>query len=146
MQVIGPLLFALLAAVGNGFFAYGQRKSTGVDNSVVFITLALVICVLLWVVSAPFFGPVNYGTTVRQNLNWAALSGAGLFLTYIGFNILYSQYGASSYILYAVLSIVTTSVVVGAWLLREQLNLYHWLAVGTALATVGLYSYGNSLR
>ena len=95
---------------------------------------------------APLFGPVSYANTLKQNFGWAALSGVGLFLTYIGFNILYSQYGASSYILYAVLSIVTTSVVVGAWLLREQLNVYHWLAVLAALATVGLYSYGNSLR
>jgi drug/metabolite transporter (DMT)-like permease len=146
MQVLGPLLFALLAAVGNGFFAFGQRKSTGVENSFVFITIALVICVLLCVTAAPFFGPVNYGSTLKQNLTWAAASGVGLFLTYIGFNILYSQYGASSYILYAVLSIITTSVIVGAWILREQLNLFHWLAVLTALATVGLYSYGNSLR
>jgi drug/metabolite transporter (DMT)-like permease len=146
VHVLGPLLFALLAAIGNGFFAFGQRKSAGVENSFVFITIALLICVALCVVTAPFFGPVNYGNTLKQNLGWAALSGAGLYLTYIGFNILYSQYGASSYILYAVLSIVTTSVVVGAWLLREQLNLYHWLAVLAALATVGLYSYGNSLR
>ncbi len=146
MQVLGPLLFALLAAVGNGFFAFGQRKSAGVENSFVFITIALVICVLLCVASAPFFGPVNYANTLKQNLTWAAASGIGLFLTYIGFNILYSQYGASSYILYAVLSIITTSVIVGAWILREQLNLYHWLAVLTALATVGLFSYGNSLR
>lgn len=146
MQVLGPLLFALLAAVGNAMFAFGQRRSAGVENSFVFITIALVICVALCVVSAPFFGPLNYAGTLRQNLNWAALSGVGLFLTYIGFNVLYSQYGAASYVLYGVLSIVTTSVVVGAWLLREQLNLYHWLAVLCAVATVGLFSYGNSLR
>jgi drug/metabolite transporter (DMT)-like permease len=146
MHVIGPLLFALLAAIGNGLFAFGQRKSAGVENSFVFITIALVVCVLLSMASAPFFGPVNYAGTLRQNLTWAAVSGLGLFLTYIGFNILYSSYGASSYILYAVLSIITTTVVVGAWLLRENLNLYHWLAVGTALATVGLFSWGNSVR
>lgn len=146
MQVLGPLLFAMLAAVGNALFAFGQRRSSGIENSFVFITLALAICVALCMVAAPFFGQVNYAQTLRQNVGWAAFSGVGLFLTYIGFNILYSQYGAASYILYAVLSIVTTSVVVGAWLLREQLNLYHWLAVLSALATVGLYSYGNSLR
>lgn len=146
MQVLGPLLFALPAAIGNGLFAFGQRKATGVENSFVFITIALVICVLLCVASAPFFGPVSYGNLLKQNFAWAAASGAGLFLTYIGFNILYSQYGASSYILYAVLSIVTTSVIVGAWILREQLNFYHWLSVLAAVATVSLYSYGNSLR
>lgn len=146
MQVLGPLLFALIAAVGNGMFAYSQRKSVGIDNSFVFITLVLMICVALCAAAAPFFGPASYGATLRQNVGWAALGGVGLFLTYIGFNVLYSQYGAGNYILYAVLSIVTTSVIVGAWLLREQLNLYHWLAVVAALVTVGLYSYGNSLR
>jgi hypothetical protein len=49
-------------------------------------------------------------------------------------------------VLYAVLSIITTSVIVGAWMLRETLNLYHWLAVASALVTIGFYSYGNSLR
>lgn len=146
MQVLGPLLSALLAAVGNGLFAFGQRKSAGVENSFVFITIALCVCVLLCMSTAPFFGPVNYGDTLKRNFTWAALSGVGLYLTYIGFNILYSRYGAASYILYAVLSIVTTSVIVGAWLLREQLNLYHWLAVASALVTVGLFSYGNTLR
>jgi drug/metabolite transporter (DMT)-like permease len=145
-QVLGPLLFALLAAVGNGVFAFGQRKSAGVENSFVFITIALVVCVMLCMASAPFFGPVNYGVTLKQNATWAIASGVGLFLTYIGFNMLYTQYGTGSYILYAVLSIITTSVIVGAWLLREDLNLYHWLSVVAALATVGLFSYGNSLR
>lgn len=145
MHVLGPLLFALLAAIGNGFFAYGQRKSAGVENSFVFITIALVICIGLCVVSAPLFGAVNYGNTLKQNAGWAALSGVGLFLTYIGFNLLYSNYGASSYILYAVLSVITTTVIVGAFILRESLNLYHWLAVASALVTVALYSWGNKV-
>jgi drug/metabolite transporter (DMT)-like permease len=146
MNVLGPLLYALLAAVGNGLFAFGQRKSVGVTNSFVFITITLIVCVLLCTASAPFFGPANYGATLRGNAGWAVLSGCGLFMTYLGFNMLYSTYGASSYILYAVLSIMTTSIIVGAVLLRESLNLYHWLAALSALVTVGLFSYGNSLR
>lgn len=146
MNVLGPLLFATIAAIGNGLFAFGQRKSVGVTNSFVFITITLIVCVLFCMASAPFFGSVNYTTTLRNNASWAILSGFGLFLTYIGFNIMYSSYGASSYILYAVLSIITTTVVVGALLLKESLNLYHWLAVGTALLTVALFSYGNSMR
>jgi drug/metabolite transporter (DMT)-like permease len=146
MNVLGPLLFAALAAVGNGFFAFGQRKSTGVTNSFVFLTITLIVCVLFCMASAPFFGNANYAATLRGNAGWAVFSGFGLFLTYIGFNILYTNYGASSYILYAVLSILTTTVLVGAVLLRESLNFYHWLAVVTSLLTVALFSYGNSLR
>lgn len=145
MHIAGPLLFALLAAIGNGFFAYGQRKATGIDNSFVFITITLLVCVALCLVAAPFFGKVSYGGALRNNALWAALSGFGLFLTYIGFNLLYSRYGAASYILYAVLSIITTTVVVGAWMLRENMNFFHWLAVLTALTTVALFSWGNKL-
>lgn len=145
MNILGPLLFALLAAVGNAFFAFGQRRAAGVDNSFVFSTIALLVCVLLCMLAAPLFGSVSYGTTLRNNAPWAVISGVGLFMTYIGFNLLYSNYGAASYILYAVLSIITTTVIVGAFILRESLNLYHWLAVATALATVALYSWGNKV-
>lgn len=145
MQVFGPLLFATIAAIGNGFFAYGQRKATGVENTFVFITITLIVCVTLCMATAPLLGKVSYAETLRNNAQWTALSGFGLYLTYIGFNILYARYGAANYILYAVISIITTSVVVGAWMLREQMNLYHWLAVCTALLTVGLFSWGNKL-
>ena len=145
IQIIGPLLLALLAAVGNGFFAYSQRSASNVDNSFVFITITLLVCVTCCALLAPLFGPVNYLQTARNNTSWGLVGGFGLFLTYIGFNLLYSKFGASSYILYAVLSIITTTVIVGGIILRENLNIYHWLAVITALVTVALFSYGNKI-
>lgn len=146
MKIFGPLLLALLAATGNAFFAWGQRKAVGVENTFVFITVTLSLCVLLCLLAAPFSGSVNYSATLRSNFIWAAVSGVGLFMTYIGFNLLYANYGASGYTLYGVLSILTTSVIVGSFLLKEPLNLYHWLAILSAIVTVGLFSYGNSLR
>ena len=145
LQILGPLLLALLAAIGNGFFAYSQRSASGVDNSFVFITITLMVCIFACILAAPLFGPVNYLQTIRNNINWGIIGGLGLFLTYIGFNLLYSKYGAANYILYAVLSIITTTVIVGGIVLKENLNMYHWLAVITALITVGLYSYGNKI-
>jgi drug/metabolite transporter (DMT)-like permease len=146
MKILGPLLLAFLAAVGNGMFAFGQRKAVGVENTFVFITLTLGICITLCLLAAPFFGNVSYLATIRNNAGWAVISGVGLFMTYIGFNLLYANYGASGYTLYGVLSILTTSVIVGSFLLKEPLNLWHWLAIVAAIVTVGLFSYGNSLR
>jgi drug/metabolite transporter (DMT)-like permease len=146
MKILGPLLLALLAAVGNGFFAFGQRKAVGVENTFVFITLTLSLCVFLCILAAPLFGNVNYLTTLRNNTVWAVISGIGLFMTYIGFNLLYANYGASGYTLYGVLSILTTSVIVGSFMLKEPLNAWHWMGIFSAIATVGLFSYGNSLR
>ena len=80
LQILGPLLFALLAAIGNGFFAYSQRSATGIDNSFVFITLTLMVCILACIVAAPLFGPVNYLQTIRNNITWSIIGGLGLLI------------------------------------------------------------------
>jgi drug/metabolite transporter (DMT)-like permease len=72
------------------------------------------------------------------------LSGTGLFLTYIGFNLLYSKYGASQYVLYAVLSIITTTIIVGIFWLKEPVNVYHKIAIAAAILAVVLFSIGQS--
>jgi len=77
-------------------------------------------------------------------LIWALLSGLGLFLTYLGFNLLYSRFGASQYVLYAVLSIITTTIVVGIWWLKEPVNLYQKVAIVLAIAAVVLFSVGQT--
>lgn len=143
MNLLGPLAFALIAALGNALFAAGQKKAVMLDNSFSFIALAALVCVLLTLLAAPMIGPTNYALALRQNGHWALLSGVGLFLTYLGFNLLYSHYGASNYILYAVLSIITTSLLVGVILFKENFNGYHWLAFGSSLVTVVLFSLGN---
>lgn len=113
MNIYGPLIFALTAAIGNAMFAAGQKKAVAFDNPFTFIALAAMVCVFLTVAAAPLFGQPNYSSVAKANGWWAVLSGTGLFLTYLGFNLLYSKYGASNYILYAVLSIITTSIIVG---------------------------------
>lgn len=144
MNIYGPLLFALTAAIGNAMFAAGQKKAIAFDNPFTFIALAAIFCVLLTVAAAPLFGQPHYSSVIKENGGWAMLSGAGLFLTYLGFNLLYSRYGASNYILYAVLSIITTSIVVGVVMFKETFNLYHWFAFGTSIITVVLFALGNS--
>jgi len=145
MNILGPLKFALIAAVGNAMFAAGQKKAFQSDNPFTFIALAAIICVFLIVLFAPLFGPPNYSETIKQNGQWAILSGVGLFLTYLGFNLLYSKYGASYYILYAVLSIITTSVIVGVVVFKEIFNLYHWLALLSSIIAIVLFTIGNNI-
>ena len=145
MKMIGPIAFALIAAVGNAMFAAGQKKSVEIENSFSFVAAAAVVCVILTVFFAPSQGPTNYSEVIKQNGIWVVLSGCGLFLTYIGFNLLYSHYGASNYILYAVLSIITTSIIVGVFLFKETFNMYHWLAFGFSILTVVFFTIGNSV-
>ena len=145
MKVFGPLLFALIAALGNAMFAAGQKKAVVFDNAFTFIALAALVCVIITIAAAPMFGAPNYPAVLRQNGPWILLSGCGLFLTYLGFNLLYSRYGASHYILYAVLSIAFTAILVGVWMFKESFNLYHWLALVTSIATVVLFTYGNKV-
>lgn len=143
MKLIAPLAFAFLAALGNALFVAGQKKAIMFDNPFAFIALAAMICVVLTLLAAPFFGQTQYQEVIKANGFWALVSGVGLFLTYLGFNLLYTHYGASHYIVYAVLSIITTAIIVGVLMFRESFNLYHFAAFLCSLATVVLFSIGN---
>ncbi|MCL1125069.1 EamA family transporter [Shewanella surugensis] len=144
MNQFTAIAFALIAAIGNAFFVIGQKKAIELANPFTFITISAVFCVLLTLLSAPLFGPPKYVEVIKVNGIWAIVSGVGLFLTYLGFNLLYSSFGASSYILYAVLSILTTVIIVSGLIFKETFNIYHWLALLSAIITVTLFSLGNS--
>lgn len=95
MKIFGPLLFAFIAAFGNALFAAGQKKAIGFDNSFAFIALAVIICVVFTLLAAPLLGPTNYLSSLKENWIWAIISGLGLFLTCLGFNLLYTRYRLS---------------------------------------------------
>lgn len=146
MNYIFLLFFALIAAVGNAMFALGQRRSFGVHNGMAFVgASALVAAALAWSVS-PLLGGPDLSHMLRVNGRNILFGGCGLFLTYLGFNLLYTRYGVSPYVLYAVLSILTTTVFVGIFWLREPLNGYRIASIALALASVVLYSLGQSAR
>ena len=144
MKSLLPIVFATIAAVGNAMFALGQRKSAGVENGLLFVGVSALVAVLFALLCAPFVGAFDVGHTLKGHWHAVLLSGLGLFLTYLGFNLLYSRYGASQYVLYAVLSIITTTIVVGILWLKEPVNLYHKIAIGMAIAAVVLFSIGQS--
>ncbi len=89
-------------------------------------------------------GTLDVACTLKGNWKAVLLSGIGLFLTYLGFNLLYSRYGVSHYILYAVLSIITTTIVVGIFWLKEPVNIYHIVAIALAIIAVIFFSIGQS--
>jgi drug/metabolite transporter (DMT)-like permease len=139
-----PILYATIAAVGNALFALGQRTAAGVENGLLFVGLSAFVAMSGALVCAPLVGAIDVGLTLRAH--WKAIlgSGLGLFLTYLGFNLLYTRYGASQYALYAVLSILTTTIGVGILWLKEPVTIYHKLAIALAFAAVVLFSIGQS--
>ncbi len=144
MKILLPIIFASIAAIGNAIFALGQKRSAGVENGFLFIGLSALIATLFALCFAPLVGVFDIGNTVKANWRAILLSGGGLFLTYLGFNLLYSQYGVSQYVIYAVISIITTTLFVGVWWLKEPVNNYHMIAIALAIVAVLFFSIGQS--
>ncbi len=139
-----PLAIALLAACGNALFVYGQRVAGPSTNPFLYMVgcvaagwLMLLTAALVWQ------SPGNFAYLV-DNSAAIVLGGFGFFVTFFGFYLLYSNYGASQYALYAVLSILTTSLGIGVLVFRESLNVYQVAAMGLAVVSIGLWTYGRS--
>ena len=145
LSIIAPLLFAAFSAAGNALFALGQKRAEIAENPFVFLVLALITCVFLFSASLPFLPRTNTINYLSKNYPWILISGIGFYVTFIGFYFLYTRYGASFYVLYAVLSIISTSIVVGVLFFKENFNLYHSLSIVLAIATVVLFAIGQSV-
>lgn len=138
------LLFAGIAAVGNALFVYGQR---GVSSASPFLFMlgACATSTLLFAVGALVSGGGgSIGEYMVANSKNILVCGVGFFVTFFGFFLLYTRFGASYYIVYAVLAIITTSIGVGVLVFREPFNAYHALALVFAILSIGLYGFGHS--
>ena len=144
MNALLAFLFALLAAIGNALFALGQRRAASVQNGLVFVAVTALLTALLSFAAAPVFGSFGLGQMLRQDGKALLLAGVGSFLTFLGLNLLFSRFGVSPYVLYAMLAILTTTVVVGMIYLHEPVNAWKIGAVVMALVSVVLYSVGSS--
>ncbi|PJZ69827.1 transporter [Leptospira perolatii] len=136
-------LFGLIAAVGNAIFAFGQKKSENGENPFLFLSLTVVTCLFILLLSTLFFPKDEILSYIKRNLKWSLISGIGLSITYLGFYLLYSRFGASYYILYAVLSVLTTSFLLGIIVLKENFNIYYGLSVISSFITIFLYYLGK---
>lgn len=144
MQIVLPILFATIAAIGNAIFAFGQKQAAGAINGLAFVGASALVATLMSLAAALLTGGGDIIPTLRSNGRAIITGGAGLFLTYVGFYLLYSRFGATHYVLYAALSILTTTVVVGMVILRESINLYHAIAIVLAVAAVIMFSVGQA--
>ncbi len=145
MKSSSIFLFALIAAVGNALFAAGQKKASGIENPLLFVGLSAIVCIALtFLIILLMQSNSNLFSIIKVNWIWIVISGFGLFLTYLGFNLLYTRFGATGYIYYAVLSIITTSLIVGVFIFKEQLNIYHFTSIGFSLIAIILFTLGNN--
>lgn len=138
-----PLALATLAAVGNAMFAFGQKRAEVPDNPFLFLMMAIVVCFMVFFVGTFFLPKTDMMKYLGRNYLWIIISGVGLSFIYVGFYFLFVRYGTSYYIVYAVLSIITTSIIVGFLMFRESFNIYYGLSVFCAMITVVLFSLGQ---
>jgi len=136
-------LFALIAAMGNAIYVYGQRSAETSDNPFFFLLATLMVCTTLYFLFAiTNSGPMEM-SYLHSNIKSIVLSGVGFFITFIGFYYLYTQQGASTYMVYALLSILTTTVGVGMIIFREPFNKFHIISALLAVCAILCYGYAQ---
>ena len=145
-QLLMALFYALMAAIGNALFAYGQKKSSYIDSPFLFLIMILSVCITLFLISNLFTRNIQEITYIKNNYTWALVSGLGFYLTFLGFYFLYTHFGTTYYILYAILSIFTTSIVVGVFILDEKVNIYHMLGLTFGLLAIVFFVFGGRTK
>jgi len=140
-----PLAIAFMAACGNALFVYGQRVAGHSSNPFLYMVGAVTTGAIFFLISALVWQSQDNFGYLAANAMAILLGGVGFFVTFLGFYLLYSGYGASQYALYATLSILTTSLGIGVLVFREQLNIYQIVAMLLAVASIALWTYGRSL-
>jgi drug/metabolite transporter (DMT)-like permease len=136
-------IFAGIAAFGNAVYVFGQRSAVVSANPFLFMAGAVSLCALMFLAASMVSGASTAAVYLKQNWWPITISAAGFFITFIGFYLMYSRVGANSYTVYAVLSILTTSVGIGMVIFREPFNIYHLISIFFALLAVGFYGYGQ---
>lgn len=137
------LLIAGLAAVGNAMFVYGQRKSSLNNNSFSYLIGAVLVCAFIVAVVSISYRNEQAISFTADNLVLVGIGGLGMATTYLGFYLLYTNYGAVYYVVYAVLSIITTTVIVGVIILGESFNRYQVIAMVLAILAIVMFTIGK---
>ena len=144
LKFLIPFGFALIAAFGNVLFVLGNRKVGHTVNPFFFTATVMAVCLSLYLIGTLLFGMRGSGEFLRKNIGWCVLSGAGMFLTFLGFYLLYSRFDTSYYALFVVTSMLLTTLVLGVLVLHERINLYGGVSI--AAAVVSIVFFGLSKR
>ena len=67
-----------------------------------------------------------------------------MFMTFLGFYLLYSRFDTSYYALFAVTSVLMTTIILGIFILKEGVNFYGVISI--AAAVVSIVFFGLSKR
>ena len=140
------LLIAGMAAVGNAMFVYGQRRSSVNNYSFSYLIGAVIVCATIVLLVSLIYNSNEAVNVIQKNWVTICVGGIGMATTYLGFYFLYTNYGATYYIVYAVLSIITTSVLVGVVLLGEQWNFYQLIGMLLAIGAIIMFSIGRLVQ
>ena len=138
------LLIALMAALANSLYAYGNRRADVADAPFAFVAMVLAFAFLFCLLAVPLLPNKNVVALLSQNLKWALCSGLGLAVTLVGFYFLYAKFGATYYALYSVMAVLTTTFLVGQILLKEPFTIFHVGAIVLAIGSVLLFTLGQT--
>jgi drug/metabolite transporter (DMT)-like permease len=136
IRFLVALAFAVFAALGNVFFVLGSRKAGPSTNPLTFTAGAMTVSLALFLTGWLLFGPRGSMEFARRSGGWMGLAGVGMFMTFLGFYLLYSRFGTSYYTLFVVTSMILTTVVLSLWILREGINTYGVLSIVAAMASI----------
>ncbi|MDG1406737.1 MAG: EamA family transporter [Octadecabacter sp.] len=141
-----PLLIAIGASLGNALFIYSQRASPEAPNPFLFsagtVFYAVIFCGLASIWTRSDTDP-QY---LLSAWPYMMAAGFGVFVTFVGFFLLHTGYGASQYSLVAVSSIFTVSIFVGVIIFREHFNWVQWIATALAVGAIILFSIGREMN
>ncbi|BDD03487.1 hypothetical protein AUTU_09700 [Aureibacter tunicatorum] len=138
-QFLGAFGIALFTAFANALFAFGQKKANTHENPFLFAFYTLLTCCMIFFVLLQFFPKTDVVNYAKINYKWILASAIGYCATFSGFLFLYKSYGTSYYTLYAVLSILTTSILLGIIYFKEEFNIYYLLSSICAIGSIFLF-------
>jgi len=141
-----PLLIAIAASMGNALFIYSQRASPEAPNPFLFSTGTVISAALFCGMASYFFrseADVHYMDSAWP---YMLLAGFGVFITFVGFFVLHTQFGASQYSLVAVSSIFSVSIFVGIVIFKESFNWVQAIATILAVGSLILFSIGREMN
>lgn len=127
---------------------FAQKRVSAFSNPFWFGTVSfllagsLLLCIALWMQTRKSHG--NAAEYLSHNLHWFALAASGLVMLNVFLFLLFTQFGAGYYTLYAVLAILSTSVGVGVWLLQQPMNGYYWMATAFAIISIVFFVRGSA--
>lgn len=137
---------ALIAAIGNALYALGQKKAVTHENPFLFGVFSLFAGAILLAGVSAFFNKQGLNTYIANNIGWFIVSGSGYLLLNIGLYFLYRNFGASYYLLYAILSIITTSILLAILVFGEKINFYFGCSLIFAVLTIFFFLKGHKLN